>query len=222
MPERNVVFVSHATPEDNAFTLWLGAKLSAIRYEVWADILRLSGGEDWARKLESAIREKAIKVLLVGNPISVAKQGVRNEIQIATDVGRNIGDETFVTPLKLARFDAPFLIVRAQYIDFEKGWTAGLQELLETLENTYKIPKVNKTQLSTWTNLQLINGKQVAEKSEPLISNWLETRRLPDFIYYLPLTASQVHSKHSVTIRGSISEKASYLHKQLAPRINFQ
>ena len=28
--ERPALFISHAAPEDNAFTLWLGAKLSAI------------------------------------------------------------------------------------------------------------------------------------------------------------------------------------------------
>lgn len=37
MPERDVIFISHATPEGNPFTLWLGAKLSALGYEVWAD-----------------------------------------------------------------------------------------------------------------------------------------------------------------------------------------
>lgn len=38
---RPAIFISHAAPEDNAFTLWLGAKLAALGYEVWADVLRL-------------------------------------------------------------------------------------------------------------------------------------------------------------------------------------
>lgn len=42
--ERIALFISHANPEDNPFTLWLGAKLSALGYEVWADVLRLCGG----------------------------------------------------------------------------------------------------------------------------------------------------------------------------------
>jgi hypothetical protein len=29
---RRALFISHATPEDNAFTLWLGAKLTALGY----------------------------------------------------------------------------------------------------------------------------------------------------------------------------------------------
>ena len=53
---RTALFISHAAPEDNPFTLWLGAKLAALGYEVFADILRLRGGDDWERILESAIR----------------------------------------------------------------------------------------------------------------------------------------------------------------------
>jgi hypothetical protein len=53
---RPAIFISHASPEDNAFTLWLGAKLAALGYEVCADVLRLRGGDDWQRKLEHALR----------------------------------------------------------------------------------------------------------------------------------------------------------------------
>ena len=80
---RQALFISHANPEDNAFTLWLGAKLTALGYEVFADILRLRGGQDWERILEDAIRNKAAKVLLVATPHGVQKQGVRNEVTIA-------------------------------------------------------------------------------------------------------------------------------------------
>jgi hypothetical protein len=59
---------SHASPEDNAFTLCLGAKLAALGYEVFADVLRLKGGDDWERVLENAIREKAAKRDRIGLP----------------------------------------------------------------------------------------------------------------------------------------------------------
>ncbi len=36
MTERQALFVSHATPEDNPFTIWLGAQLAAAGYEVQA------------------------------------------------------------------------------------------------------------------------------------------------------------------------------------------
>jgi hypothetical protein len=65
---REAIFISHAAPEDNAFTIWRGAKLAAMGYEVWADVLKLKGGGDWQRKLETALRHRACKTLLVATP----------------------------------------------------------------------------------------------------------------------------------------------------------
>ena len=92
---RNALFISHATPEDNHFVRWLGAKLTAMGYEVWADVMQLSGGDDWSRKLEDALRNRAANMLLVCTPTGLEKQGVRNEIQIASDLARKLGDKAF-------------------------------------------------------------------------------------------------------------------------------
>ena len=43
---RDAIFISHANPEDNAFPVWLGARLTAAGYEVWANVLQLRGGQD--------------------------------------------------------------------------------------------------------------------------------------------------------------------------------
>lgn len=176
---RQAIFISHASPEDNAFTLWLGAKLAALGYEVWADVLRLRGGDDWQRKLEHALRERAAKVLLVANPRAVAKQGVRNEIQIASDVARKIGDQEFIIPLRLAPFEAPFLIAHAQYIDFQRGWAAGLTELLDVLGETYKVPQQGADQSAVWREVQLVHARTVSATPERLVSNWLAIEQLP-------------------------------------------
>lgn len=66
---RNIVFITHANPEDNPFAIWLGAKLASAGYEVWADVLRIRGGHDWQRKLEDTIRRV------------IASDEVRNEIR---------------------------------------------------------------------------------------------------------------------------------------------
>lgn len=176
---RPAIFISHASPEDNAFTLWLGAKLAALGYEVWADVLRLRGGDDWQRKLEHALRQRAAKVLLVANPRAVDKQGVRNEIQIASDVARKIGDQEFIIPLRLAPFEAPFLIAHAQYIDFQRGWAAGLAELLDVLGETYKVPRQGSDQSAIWREVQLVHARTVSATPERLLSNWLTIEQLP-------------------------------------------
>lgn len=178
---RPALFISHASPEDNRFVLWLGAKLAALGYEVWADVLRLRGGDDWQRKLEDALRARAAKVLFVANPVSTAKQGVRNEIQIATEVAKKIGDKEFIIPLRLAPYDPPFLIAHAQYIDFADGWARGLTELIKTLDG-YAVEHADKADPAIWRDLQLAHAKALAPEPETLISNWLEITTLPSTV----------------------------------------
>ncbi|AEQ53613.1 toll/interleukin-1 receptor domain-containing protein [Pelagibacterium halotolerans] len=181
---REAIFISHAAPEDNAFTIWLGAKLAAMGYEVWADVLRLKGGDDWQRKLEDALRHRACKMLLVANPRAVDKQGVRNEIQIASEVARKVGDNAFIIPLRMEPFEAPFLIAHAQYIDFTRGWARGLSELLETLQETYHVTRNASGGDAIWREVQLIHGKTLVSQPERLISNWLSIEQLPEKIRY--------------------------------------
>lgn len=181
MSVRPALFISHASPEDNRFVLWLGSKLAALGYEVWADLLRLRGGDDWQRKLEDALRARAAKVLFVANPLSAAKQGVRNEIQIATEVAKKIGDSEFIIPLRLAPYDAPFLVAQAQYIDFADGWAHGLAELIKTLDG-YAVARADNADPAIWRDLQLAHAKSLASEPETLISNWLEITTLPSTV----------------------------------------
>jgi len=53
---RNMIFVSHANPEDNLFTRWLALRLAREGYPVWSDLTKLLGGEDFWRDIEVAIR----------------------------------------------------------------------------------------------------------------------------------------------------------------------
>ncbi len=183
-PERESLFISHASPEDNPFTLWLGAKLTALGYEVFADVLRLKGGDDWERILETAIRQKAAKFLLVATPLSVQKQGVRNEIAIATETAQRIEDPSFIVPLRLAPYEAPLQIVHAQYIDFSKGWAKGLDDLLSLISNVpiQKSPDTANAEL--WRGVQLKDARTISSAPERLVSNWLTIESLPNRIIF--------------------------------------
>ncbi len=119
-------------------------------------------------------------MLLVANPRAVNKQGVRNEIQIASDIARKIGDSTFAIPLRMQPFEAPFLIAPAQYI----GCARGLAELLETLQDTYRVPRNAGQGETIWRVIQLIHAKTPVDTPERLISNWLPINRLPKKIRY--------------------------------------
>jgi hypothetical protein len=184
MNNREALFISHANPEDNAFARWLGAKLAAMGYEVWADVMRLRGGSDWARELEVALRTRATKMLLVCTPTAMDKQGVRNEIEIGAQLSSALKDREFIIPLRLQRYEAPFRIVQAQYVDFSQSWAAGLAELADLLGNVHKIPRSIGKPMGDWLAAQTEGATRLIQRSEPLISNWLLIKGLPEFIYY--------------------------------------
>jgi hypothetical protein len=181
---REALFISHARPEDNAFTLWLGAKLTALGYLVFADVLKLRGGDDWQLVLEDAIRNKAAKMLLVASPHGVQKQGVRDEITVAVQTAKKIGDHQFIVPLRLAPFEAPLQIAYAQTIDFSKSWAQGLGELLALLTEL-DIPRAGDTaNVGLWQGVQLKDARPVTTTPECLISNWLAVESLPALVRF--------------------------------------
>ena len=62
---RDIIFLSHANPEDNEFTLWLALRLSSEGYPVWCDLTKLLGGEDFWQNIENELRERTVKLLYV-------------------------------------------------------------------------------------------------------------------------------------------------------------
>ena len=211
-PLRNALFISHATPDDNNFVRWLGAKLAAMGFDVWADVMRLHGGIDWSRELEDALRRRAVKMLLVCTPTGLDKQGVRNEIEIAAGLSRQLQDDAFIIPLRLEPYDAPFRIAQAQYIDFKCGWARGLVELT-TLLDDMAVPRCDPGTMQTWIDTHAEGAARLIEKPEPLVSNWLEVRSQPDYIFYceppvgVPLERFQHRACHSwptVPHRGGV------------------
>ena len=183
-PAREAVFISHATPEDNAFTLWLGGKLTALGYQVFADLLRLKGGDDWERILEDAIRNKAKRFLLVATPLGVQKQGVRNEITLANETAKRLNEDGFIVPLRLAAYAPPLQIAHAQYINFEKGWAEGLTELIALLDEVGVPKNALGDNAQTWQSLQLKDARTVGSGPELLVSNWLAIKTLPASIAF--------------------------------------
>jgi TIR domain len=183
-PNREALFISHGNPEDNAFGRWLGAKLAAMGYEVWADVMRLHGGSDWSRELEEALRKRAVKMLLVCTPAGLDKQGVRNEIEIASQLAIDLKDREFIIPLRLERYEAPFRIAQTQYVDFSRSWAAGLTELVDLLVNVHKIPQRPGRPMEDWLMVQSVGATRLTERPERLTSNWLSFRKLPRFIRY--------------------------------------
>ncbi|MGH9689647.1 MAG: toll/interleukin-1 receptor domain-containing protein, partial [Candidatus Acidiferrales bacterium] len=60
---RDMIFVSHANPEDNEFARWLSLRLANEGYPVWCDLTKLLGGETFWDDIQKAIKERTIKFL---------------------------------------------------------------------------------------------------------------------------------------------------------------
>jgi hypothetical protein len=83
-PNRTLVFISHANPEDNAFTTWLAGQLALAGYAVWSDVTQLVGGEIFWDDIEATIRLRAAKVIAVLSTAAQRKPGGLDELDLAT------------------------------------------------------------------------------------------------------------------------------------------
>lgn len=192
MENRTLIFISHATPEDNDFVFWLGARLASAGYKVWSDVTKLIGGEVFWDDIEDAIRHSSIKVISVLSGAAINKGGFKNELSLALLVERSEQIKDFVVPVKLddTPFDKfPVEIVRRNAIDAcSNGWQTALARILEKLQldNVSRDENVATDALSSWSKSILdIEGGLIREE-EGLLSNWLPIKELP--------TSIRVHS----------------------------
>src|SRR5712691_7203527 len=96
---RNILFQSHANPEDNEFTLWLALQLAQQGYPVWCDLTKLLGGETFWDDIEAAIRQRTSKFLYVLSTTSNAKDGSLRELHLAQSISKRERLHDFVIPL---------------------------------------------------------------------------------------------------------------------------
>lgn len=62
---RDTIFISHATPEDNDFSIWIASRLEMLGYKVWIDKEGLLGGERFWMTIQKAFD---------GRPTHISKQ----------------------------------------------------------------------------------------------------------------------------------------------------
>lgn len=183
--ERDLIFISKATPGDDQFVLWLAPRLEAAGYKVFADIFDLDAGDEWRGKLTAALQTQAIKMLLCCSDETLARRGVREEIAIAEDLTKQLQDPNFIIPLKIRTFKKLFGIGGLQYVDFESGWAKGLASLLKSLEKQ-QVPKAGGGVIQPeWYAYLRRHAVEVEAVPEVLTSNWLRIVGMPDRLNYL-------------------------------------
>jgi len=184
---RHVVFLNHSNPEDNIFALWLGSRLTAAGYHVWSDLLALVGGERFWKDINEAIRHHTAVFLPILSRASIdpIKEGVHNEIAIATAVRREFNLDNFIVPLKLERIpEIPAQLIQLNYIDFTANWADGFAQLLERLEKS-DVPKQASPEIAamrTWAARYASLSGSIVNKEEILQSNWFPVLNLPSHI----------------------------------------
>lgn len=185
--EKNLVFISHANPEDNAFATWLAGQLTLAGYSVWSDVTKLVGGETFWEDIEQTIRDRAAKVVAVLSKPSQKKPGVLDEIDLAVRVERSTGLQRFVLPIRID--DMPYADIRANIarkmvIDFTENWAVGLRKLLTVLERD-RVPRNtsnNADALAAWMRNRITEETSLSSEPEKLIANWLAIRQLPSVV----------------------------------------
>jgi hypothetical protein len=117
------VFVSYSA-QDRAFALRLADDLEKM-FPVWIDREGLEGGVDWQNRIEQAVRECAV-FLVVVSPNSNESDWVNRETILAEQLKK------FRVPVLLAG-SMPFRLLDLQYVDFQGEYAGGLRDLVEAL-----------------------------------------------------------------------------------------
>jgi hypothetical protein len=186
--DKETIFISHCTPDDNYFTTFLATKLKQLGYKVWVELDELRLGDAFWPEIEKAIRTKAAKVLIVvskkylervNNPAS----GIFKELSCA-DAIRDIPN--FKCPLRLDDVDFndfPATLLGLHAIDFKANWKTGLENLLDTLKKE-KFPFDRQQQedpVNFW--MRSFQVKDIlTREAEKIYTNWFPMQ-LPQKLY---------------------------------------
>lgn len=188
---RDTLFLLKSSPHDDEFSLWLAPKLEAEGYRVFADILTLEPGDRWRREINQALELRAAKVLLVGREATLNDGAVQDDIDIALDVAKRLGDQRFILPLRLESHRKVKGIGDTVAVDFVRGWGEGLAKLLDTLRRQ-KVPRdPNVVQIDpNWELFRRRGAIPLINQPERLTSNWLRVVEMPDAIFYYEATGA--------------------------------
>lgn len=189
MTNRDTIFIGHATPEDNDFTLWLQSKLIGEGYKCECDLSFLIGSEsDYWKSLQAFLEEKTIKYILVVSEVTFEKSGVLDEWEHCKSIEKQQKINDFIIPVKIDRapFNARIGLNRRNIVIFENNWATGLKRILKKLRND-NVPRnsKNSTLLSDWYNNVYTNWSGIDTKfSDTFYSNWIKIPQLHSFVYF--------------------------------------
>jgi hypothetical protein len=187
MPDApQIIFISHATPADNEIARWLALRLMREGYSVWCDVERLRVGDDFWREIEGEIRTNAAKFILILSRNSYNRQGVLNELGVASKVAKQRG-KRFILPVRaddLPYDDFPIEANRLDAADFSKSWSVGLGRLMQILaEDAVLKREEGPSAVAGWWQGRHSATEGVTNEPEEYSSNRFRITAAPKWIY---------------------------------------
>lgn len=184
----DTIFIGHANPEDNEFTLWLRSKLINEGYKVECDLTFLTGGEnDFWKSIQDLLEKGTAKYILVYSESAFQKQGVIDEWEQVKAIGaiNGIKDFRLVCKLDEVSFSSRIGLNVMNQIRFDRSWSYGLKQLLRKLKMDHVPcgPK-NKYSIDDWLKNRYTTDSRLKKKNETYYSNWFEIPELPETIYF--------------------------------------
>jgi hypothetical protein len=193
--DRTQIFITHAAPEDNEFSIWLSSKLASAGFDVWVDLRRLRGGDDFWDAIDRTLRNETIKQIVVFSK-SIGKDGVRKELAIGDVVRKKIADPSFMIPIKVddvAYSDAPPELIRRDILTGHPNWHDCLDRLFETLRDA-KVPRAaapNNRALDLLLQAREAGRRALKAEPEDLITNWFPWRNAPQRMRFYAFEGTQ-------------------------------
>ncbi|MCA9407823.1 MAG: toll/interleukin-1 receptor domain-containing protein [Candidatus Omnitrophica bacterium] len=222
---RDVIFISHATPEDNNFAIWLASRLQLLGYKVWIDKSRLLGGEKTWQEIDRVIRNDTIKFLLVysnniclPNSPGQLKDGIDKEISLAESVSKELDLKDHIIFLNLddAKYNLFIGANRFNHIPFAESWAAGLRQLVQKLEKdaVEKMPDgYFDTTFRDWYSESYVAESKITSKKELYYTNWWQIPKLPEklFLYQFNTNAEadELYKRNNIYPVGKVSNVLS-------------
>ena len=140
--QRNTIFISHASPQDNYYAAWIASKLKILGYKVWIDLNDISAGDSFNTVIKPIIKEQS-QVFIPLTTLTYTKKsndqntGVSRELNCAITVDRSELGHNFILPIRFDNIefnDFPYHYSGWDCIDFNNNWQQGLIDLTNELE----------------------------------------------------------------------------------------
>lgn len=195
-PERDLIMISHANPEDDEVAVWLATQLAIDGYQVWCDKAQFLVGEHFWATVDPIIRDHAVKVIFVLSRISnqlTPVRGFNKELDLALQIERQIQKSNLS---KQIRFLLPLAVDDLPTSDYNihftgrdvlsfRDWAAGFATLRRALQQD-SVPRcttIGASVVAEWWSGYRSVDEGLTTETHTLFSNQFPITAVPEHFY---------------------------------------